>query len=302
MFRYALAACALRASSANSASKKLYRKLGNTFGLRQRLEVRDIEIRVARGNLLVALCRAHNAVIDGDHILELGPGWMHWYSLYLRFFYDVKVTGIDVWDNRQFKALQAAAKKLEAVFECSGTDAKVIENVRKISRCSGFEDLYQTFGYEYVLERTGALSQFSNSYFNFITSFHVLEHIPTQYLMPLANDMYRTLKPGALTIHQIGIDDHLTHYDRKASQKQYLKYSDRTWRIFFENEVQHINRLQPSDWQALFKSAGFVLLDKITEKTNIDSLRINSKFREYPKEDLECTILTYVYQKPVSAS
>ena len=227
---------------------------------------------------------------------------MHWYSLYLRFFYDVEITGIDVWDNRQFKALQAAAKKLEAVFERSGTDAKVIENVRKVSHCSGFDDLYQTFGFEYVLERTGALSQFSNSHFNFITSFHVLEHIPTQYLMSLANDMYRTLKPGAITIHQIGIDDHLTHYDRKASQKQYLKYSDRTWRIFFENEVQYINRLQPSDWQGLFKSAGFVLFDKITEKTNIDALPIKGRFRKYPKEDLECTILTCVYQKPINQS
>ena len=304
MFRYALAASTLRVFSAHSASKKLYRKIGNTFGQRKRLKVRDINIRVDRGDLLISLCRAYNAVRDGDHVLEIGTGWMHWYSLYLRFFYNVKVTAFDVWDNRQFKALQAAAKKLEAVFDRSGTDAKVIENVRKVHHCTGFDDLYRTFGYEYVIEPTGtgALSQFSNSHFDFITSFHVLEHVPTQYLKALANDMYRTLKPGAITIHQIGIDDHLTHYDRKASQKQYLKYSDRTWRILFENYVQYFNRLQPSDWEALFKSAGFTLLDKIAEKTSIDSLPINNKFREYPKEDLECTILTLVYQKPIGQS
>jgi len=64
MLRYVLAATALKAFSVNGLSKKLYRKIGNTFGERKRLTVNDFDDRVERGNLLVDLCRAHRAVRD----------------------------------------------------------------------------------------------------------------------------------------------------------------------------------------------------------------------------------------------
>jgi hypothetical protein len=127
---------------------------------------------------------------------------------------------------------------------------------------------------------------------------HVLEHVPTKYVPDLVNNMYRKLKPGKYTIHQIGIDDHLAHYDRKASQKQYVQYSDRTWRTFFENEVQYFNRLQMSEWLDAFRSAGFILEESIVEATDIASLKIASRFADYSHEDLACTILTLVYRKP----
>jgi hypothetical protein len=302
MLRYVMAATALKAFSVNRLSKKLYRQIGNTFGERKRLAVNDIDIRVGRGNLLVDLCRKHQALQDGNRMLEIGTGWMHWYSLYLRLFYDISVTTLDIWDNRQFNALHAAANKLKTVFEQTNTEPKALVNLQKVIRSGGFDDLYRTLGFTYVIEPTGAITRFTDSEFDFITSFHVLEHVPTQYVEQLARDMFRTLKPGAITIHQIGIDDHLTHYDHTASQKQYLKYSDRTWRAFFENEVQYFNRLQTSDWLSLFERAGFRLLDKIVETTNIDALHVDSKFSAYPKEDLECTILTLVHQKPLESS
>ena len=297
MLRYVAAAAALKVFSANTLSKKLYRKIGNTFGQRNRLAVEDIDIRISRGNLLVDLCRAHSAVKDGDQILEIGTGWMHFYSLYLRLFHDIRVAALDIWDNRQFAALQAAARKLAAASEPRFSDPKVRENLQKVIHCKNFDELYRVFGYEYVIEPTGAIDGFSDARFDFITSFHVLEHVPANLVEKLTHDMFRKLKPGAYTIHQIGIDDHLTHYDPKASHKQYLKYSDRVWRGFFENEVQYFNRLQTSDWLAAFGRAGFELVDRSEEGTNIDSLPINSRFRAYPKTDLECTTLTVVYKK-----
>jgi ubiquinone/menaquinone biosynthesis C-methylase UbiE len=158
--------------------------------------------------------------------------------------------------------------------------------------------LYREIGFEYVIESRGSLDQFADQSFDCILSMHVLEHVPTKDVADLVRNMYRTLKPGKYTIHQIGIDDHLAHYDRKASQKQYLQYSDRTWKSLFENEVQYFNRLQTSEWLNAFRNAGFTLEEKLVEATDIANLKIAARFADYSKEDLSCTILTLVFRKP----
>lgn len=299
MLRYAMAAFALKAFSINSLTRKAYRALGNTIGGRSRRTVSDLDIRVERGDLLVELCRRHGVLKGGDHILEIGTGWMHWYSLYLRLFFDLRVTALDIWDNRQFLALQAAATKLLAVFEGRREDPDAIAILRRVAACGSFEELYQLLGYEYVIEPTGSIGRFADGAFDLVTSFHVLEHVPADRVSQLCRDMFRTLKPGAYAIHQIGIDDHLTHYDPSASPKQYLEYSDRTWRLLFENEVQYFNRLQTSDWRRLFEGAGFELVDERAEAVDIAGLDVHQRFSGYPGEDLRCTILTLVYRKPL---
>ena len=77
----------------------------------------------------------------------------------------------------------------------------------------------------------------------------------------------------------------------------YLRYSDTTWKIFFQNEVQYFNRLLMSDWLDIFDQEGFVLMEKIPKFVNIDSLQIHSKYQRYTKEDLSCVNLTIVHKK-----
>jgi len=72
-------------------------------------------------------------------------------------------------------------------------------------------------------------------------------------------DFHRILKPGGYMIHQIGIDDHLQHYDPAESPKNYLRFSDRAWKLLFENDVQYFNRLQACDWIDRIGSAGFIV-------------------------------------------
>jgi hypothetical protein len=90
----------------------------------------------------------------------------------------------------------------------------------------------------------------------------------------------------------------LSHYDPACSRKQYLTYSDRTWKRFFENTIQYINRLQMSDWLRAFESAGFTVRETNCETEVIDGLSIAAQYRTYSEADLGCTILTVVLQKP----
>lgn len=297
MLRYQLAAVALKAFSLNSATKSAYRKIGNVVGERRRIEKLNLPIIVERGDLLVALVRKYEAITDGSRILEIGTGWMHWYSVYLRMFYEIQAVAFDVWDNRQFMALRSASTKLKPILDEAGAGRCVLDNVDTVIQSESFEDLYQKLGMSYVVEPSGSLDQFDDQTFDFITSFHVMEHIMASSVTTLAKSFARVIRPGGYMIHQIGIDDHLAHYDSRASKKQYIAYSDSEWNGRFRNDVQYFNRIQSSEWQDIFADAGFSLCEKLYERTDVSDLKVHPRFSKFSSEDLECTILTLVYRK-----
>ncbi len=104
--------------------------------------------------------------------------------------------------------------------------------------------------------------------------------------MPLLlRETLRLLRPGGWALHSIDTQDHLSHYDETVSKKLYLTFSERTWANFFENKVQYINRLQ-REWMALFKEAGFELVEE--NSWHVDISRLN-----------ECGVLRALFRKPV---
>lgn len=298
MLIYRLAALTLKLFSINKLTRIIYRKVGNVIGAKKRKNM-NIDPYMRSGKLLRDLCEKHLTIKNGDEVLEIGTGWLHFYSIYLRLFYQVRITMLDVWDNRQLPALKGAFRKLSKISDKSKLKLdQLIEDVDTVNEIKSFEELYQTFNLNYIIIKDGSLNDFLDASFDFIFSFHVLEHVPKENTLALVKNIYRTLKPGAFSIHQIGIDDHLSHFDKKESLKNYLRYSDKTWKRYFENKVQYFNRLQLSDWLDLFQQEGFVLKEKIIESKDIDALKIAPQYHHYPKEDLECIILTIVHIKP----
>ncbi len=298
MVRYVLAAAALKAFSMNRFTRRLYRALGNRFGQRRRRRA-GIDCYVERAKSLDELCVRRRAIRDGGRVLEIGTGWVHWYSLYLRVFHRVTMTMVDVWDNRQLAAMKALFADLKehpaAGLDQDGEAAAIVDS---ISSVGSFEELYDLLDLEYVIDGSGTLRDLASESFDTVFSFHVLEHVREQDTDEMIANMHRVLRPGGCSIHQIGIDDHLAHYDRaRESPKSYLQYSDRVWRTFFQNDVQYFNRLQMSDWLRAFRTHGFELVEHRAGSCNIDSLGIAPKYDGYSKEDLACTTLTIVCRK-----
>jgi cyclopropane fatty-acyl-phospholipid synthase-like methyltransferase len=288
MLRYTLAAAALKAFSVTPQTRKLYRSLGNTLGGKQRAEGRiDLPSYLHRSALLRDLYGKYETLQPTDRLLELGTGWMHWYAICLRLAYECRITTLDVWDNRQFEALKACVSRMP-------DRAPLLERALE---ARSFEELYSVLGFEHVIAPDGQLTQFGDESFSSIFSMHVLEHVPRKDIKAMIHDMYRIMKPGHHTIHQIGVDDHLAHYDRSESHKRYISFSHMAWGLFFDNVVQYHNRLQPSDFREMFEDAGFTLVHKQQESTDLNGLSISKDFQHYPKEDLACTILTVVFRK-----
>ena len=299
VLKYIAYAIVFKVFSVNEQTKKLYRVLGNTVGQRKRIKCHATDAMFGRGKYLLELCRKHNAIKDGDTTLEIGTGQTHLFTLIMHLFFDTRTTMMDIWDNRQLGSLKAIMASIDKKltpdmfnYERAKQQSKIIQSV------SSFDELYERFNLDYYLDREGSLKMLPDNHFNVVYSMHVLEHVYKDWTDQAIKDIQRILTPGGFSIHQIGIDDHLAHYDRPhASSKNYLRYSDSTWKIFFENYVQYFNRLQMSDWLSLFEKHKLDLIEKSMETCDIHNLSIHEKYKGYSKEDLSCTILTIVHRK-----
>jgi SAM-dependent methyltransferase len=298
MIRYVAAACALKAFSATAGTQRLYRTLGNRFGGPLRRRETYLRSHIARGELFRKLAIECGIANGGENLLEIGTGWVHWHSIYHRLFFDSTVTMFDVWDCRQFEALQTVFGDLMLKWGAVPPDEHARQRLRRLLACDSFDEIYDRMGLTYLVDESGALDGLPDQAFDCVFSFHVLEHVPKENTADLVRQMYRVLKPRGYSIHQIGIDDHLTHHDMKESPKNYLKYSETTWRRFFENELQYINLLQMSDWHTLFEANGFELMLQQPMYCDLEGLNVHARFRHYSEDDLRCTILTLVHRKP----
>jgi hypothetical protein len=192
MVEYIATAVALKGFSSSGATRRLYRALGNRAGNRRRSSGTIPGYYPERVKRILRLQRRYELVREGDHILELGTGWLHWEALTLRLFCNVKATLFDVWDNRQLGGLKNYVRQLDSMlsdgFELSDPEVKrahsLIESILKVD---SFAQLYDLLGFQYVVESSGSLAQFPSESFHLVLSGGVLEHVKreaTRALIP----------------------------------------------------------------------------------------------------------------------
>lgn len=303
MLKYRLAAAGLKLFSANGATKTAYRKLGNAVGGRKRRRsINPAYLQRADGNL--RHIEAHGGVRDGLRLLELGTGWVHWEALFTRLFYDVRVVLFDVWDNRQFPGFQHYASELRhrlrtEISRDPSAIARAETLLDRILQTRDFAEAYDLLGFEYLMEPSGSLGAVADASIDLVISSDVMEHIPRDGVAAMISDLARIVRPGGRTAHQIVFTDHLTIYDHAVHPKNYLRYSDRQWQRWFENGVQYVNRLQPSDFNRLFRAAGFEIEAETTVQTcDSSQLYIAEPFRAYQMEELNIAVNRIITRKP----
>ena len=302
MVKYITTAVALKCFSSGPLMRSLYRRLGNTVGNKRRSSEAMPGYYPDRVKRMLRLQKEHNIVSNGDRIIELGTGWLHWEALTLRLFYDIEAVLFDVWDNRQLGGLKNYVRQLAPMlkngFGLSATELRHAQSlIEEILKVESFDELYELLGFEYVVESSGSLRQFSDNSFQLVVSGGVLEHVKREGLPLLTAETRRILKPGGWAVHSIDTADHLEHYDRTVSPKLYLSFSEETWKRLCENEVQYINRMQRGEWLALFKANGFDLIEEEARRVDIGGLNLADRFVHMDKEDLECTVLRLALKK-----
>ena len=300
MLKYILSAIILNFFSINSFTKRVYRHIGNLIGGPLRVKNRYIRSHVRRSELFREFAEKNKMGQSKNKMLEIGTGWVHWHSLYHKIFYDDEIYMLDIWDCRHLIDTKVLFATLRNEFKRKklALNKESQKRLDLICDAKDFDTIYEKLNLSYIIEEQGSIEQFQDNIFDSIFSFHVLEHVPKENTEGLIENMYRSLKPGGYSIHQIGIDDHLTHFDSSQSPKKYISYSDNVWKLLFENQVQYFNRIQMSEWLNLFDKKGFKTVLVEPDYCNIENLMISSRFSNYSNEDLKCTTLTIIHQKP----
>src|SRR5438552_83193 len=217
MIKYTLTAAALKMFSLSPQTKRVYRFLGNTAGQRARIHLGLEQHYVDRVRRILELCEKHHAVRDGDKLLEIGTGWVHWESTIIRLFYDVEITLFDEWDNRNLDAYKHYCRKLEEIID-EELDLQLPRRqrvhglLRAIANAESFDEIYRLLGFRYVINPKGTLEQFQDESFSVIFSCNVFEHVDRSILPQVIQDFYRLLIPGGYSLHKIDPGDHLAYY------------------------------------------------------------------------------------------
>jgi hypothetical protein len=302
MIKYHLAALALKGFSCCEPTRKLYRGLGNRFGGRKRTFGEMPAYYAERAERNVSWCLKYGPLKADDLILELGTGWVHWEAITLRLFFDFQAVLYDVWDNRQLSALKSFVRQLEGRFGqrgfLEGCDFEHARSVVEIiGRAETFDELYRELGFRYVLDPSGLMASLPRGTFRLAVSAGVMEHIQAADAPQFVSNMASLLVPGGICIHGIALMDHLAFYDRSASPKQFLAYSDAQWKLWCENGVQYINRIQRNEWLRLFTDAGLSVLEERSSRADVSGLRVHHQYQGLSREDIECTSLVVVARK-----
>lgn len=301
MIKYMLTAMALKTFSMSRVTRNVYRALGNTIGATKREKGKIPSYYLNRINWTLHLNKTYGFPKNDDNLLELGTGWLHWESITNRLFFDIKAVLYDVWDNRQLNGIKNYLTQLDSrLHEIDVSDFQrdnahhLIEEIKKVG---SFCDLYDLLGFEYRVDPNGKIGELGLNKFDVIVSAGVMEHIPEQDVFFLAKDISDLLKPGGYSVHSINIRDHLFAYDNSVSIKQYLAYSDQSWKTWFENRIQYINRIQRSEWLAIFKNVGLKLVQEEVENVSLSNIAVGKRFQKYDFADLSCGNLKVVHRK-----
>lgn len=307
MVKYAAMVVASRLFSLTPQTRRLYRSMGNVVLERMRVGEGLPERYVERARKLLGECRRYRALGPGSRVLEVGTGWLHWEATVIRLLYDVELTLFDVCDNRLLNAYKVYVRGLDsAAEEAFDLDSSQLERVHdllgSISQAGSFNDAYQLLRADYVVDPAGTLTRFADSSYDRVLSCDVLEHVDRDSLGVFVKDMYRVLKPGGYSQHQIDLSDHFWYFDPGVSRKQYCRFSDRAWNRWFENKVQYFNRVQRPEWMRLFTDAGFELVEEDSTFESLGSLRVAPQYSGLPRQDLECVVMRIVHRKPSSVA
>jgi len=138
---------------------------------------------------------------------------------------------------------------------------------------------------------------------DFVSSTDTCEHIPEPDLALIFAECRRLLRPGGAFSCRIDLQDHYAYFDRSLSRYNFLRFSDRGWRLV-SSPLHFQNRLRAPDYLRLVREAGLELVSEQPSGPSeeglveLRSLPLAPKFsRGYTLEELGVTVLSFVARR-----
>jgi SAM-dependent methyltransferase len=147
------------------------------------------------------------------------------------------------------------------------------------------------FGIEYRAPSDARKTELEPGSVDAITSTNTLEHIPPHDIQAILIECRRILRDHGVMSFRIDYSDHYKSFDRSISAYNFLRYSDRQWRLF-NPPLHYQNRLRHRDYVDLFKRTGFEIVEEMPGSVSepdlglVSRMPLASRFREYSVADL----------------
>lgn len=240
-------------------------------------------------------CRGSDAVPAS--VLELGTGWFPIVPVGLALAGAERVITIDVTSlldvPRTRRVLELYASALQSG-GLTGLGRKLrperVDALIRAARTGQARDPRALLGPLGVDVRIGDVrsSGLPAGSIDLFVSNNTLEHIAPRVLAQITSEFRRLAAPGAVMDQFVDMSDHYAHFDAAISEFNYMRYSDRMWRVF-NNRLQWQNRLRASDYRRIIEQAGFDLVSEERAQGSIEELRrleLAPRFRGYADDDL----------------
>jgi hypothetical protein len=253
----------------------------------------------------VAQCRRHvtsyRACRGNDELpalaLELGTGWYPIVPVGLVLAGVERVVTIDVTQLLDLErtrsvlelyAVQLQSGRLETLLpeiDSDRAEALIAAARDRTARDAG--ELLERLGVRVLVGDARASGLAAGSVELFVSN-NTLEHIAPDVLHELMAEFGRLAAADAVMDHFVDMSDHYAHFDGSITEFNYLRYSDRAWRIF-NNRLQHQNRLRICDYRRIIEEAGFALVAEEREQgapEDLSRVKLARPFQRYAREDL----------------
>lgn len=148
--------------------------------------------------------------------------------------------------------------------------------------------MLQMLNMEYLIGDARKLN-LPDSSVDLVNSNNTFEHIPPDILSGILKEFSRvTDQEKGVMSHFIDMSDHFAHFDKSITIYNFLKFSDRQWKII-DNSIQPQNRLRIYDYEKIYSDLSIPISKISYRKGNLDELRsvsLNNKYSNAPIEEV----------------
>ncbi|WP_457670598.1 class I SAM-dependent methyltransferase [Thiolapillus sp.] len=287
--------------------RPLYEKILRRFG---ELSQVSSSTRFRNAEVLLKMGRRWCGGVDGQHVVELGTGWVS--AVPLGFgLAGARVDTFDisylVADDLFRQTRDVYRNRSEQLARASGTaPEKIRQRLKKIELAHNFSEACQLLGGSYHAPFDTTALPFKDGEVDMVISNLVLQCVPKDAIPLLLQESWRILKPGGVALHRIRMSDEYSPPGSGRNHLEYLKYSERIWNRWFNHSLKHINRLRAPQFLELFRQHGFGCLECIRKVDyesipHLQQLTLAPSFRHMSWEDIATTNINVALRKiPVS--
>lgn len=136
-----------------------------------------------------------------------------------------------------------------------------------------------------------------------VTCSRVLSYPPPSVVRAVHEEAARVLRPGGLYAAATELVDYYALGDPSLPRFNFLRYSQATWRRFYDNPFTPMNRLRAADHRALFDGLPFEILEWRLDGGTPEDIaelkrsRPHPEWRRLPERELAYTGLTWLLRR-----